>query len=103
MAEVNYKREVNEIAEVLKVMGHPVRLRIMLKLAERCCCVGEIWDCLQLPQAVVSQHLKILKERGVLEARREGTKVCYLINDGMIRDLMTTLENRCSLPEKLAA
>ncbi len=103
MAEVNSKRELNEIAEVLKVMGHPVRLRIMLKLAERCCCVGEIWDHLQLPQAVVSQHLKILKDRGVLESRREGARVCYLISDSMILDLVTTLDKQCCITEKLAA
>ncbi len=103
MAEVNNKREVKEIAEVLKVMGHPIRLRILLKLAEQCCCVGEIWGCLQLPQAVVSQHLKILKERGVLDSRREGARVCYLINDSMIRDLITGLGKRCSVSEKLAA
>ena len=103
MAEVNNSREVNEIAEVLKVMGHPIRLRILLKLTEQCCCVGEIWDYLQLPQAVVSQHLKILKDRGVLESRREGARVCYLINDSMIRDLLSELGKKCSVPEKSAA
>ncbi len=103
MAEVNSRREVNQIAEVLKVIGHPIRLRIMLKLAKKFCCVGEIWESLQLPQAVVSQHLKILKERGVLEARREGTKVSYLIKDSMIRDLVTTLDKKCCASDKMSA
>ena len=92
-----------EIAEVLKAMGHPVRLKIMLKLADNCCCVREIWDYLQLPQAVVSQHLKILKDRGVLESRREGVKVCYLITNSMIRDIVTALGKSVSVRETASA
>jgi ArsR family transcriptional regulator len=91
MAEVDRGGELLENAEVLKAMGHPVRLKIMLKLADKCCCVREIWDYLQMPQAVVSQHLKILKDRGVLESRREGVKVCYLITNSMIRYIVTAL------------
>ena len=103
MAYITNRRGLTEIADALKVMGHPIRLRIMFKLAEECCCVGEIWDNLQLPQAVVSQHLKILKDRGILESRREGTKVCYLISDTMIRDLVITLGKRCGALETAAA
>ena len=99
MAEISNREELCDVAEVLKAMGHPVRLKIMLKLAEKCCCVSEIWDNLQLPQAVVSQHLKILKDRGVLEARREGVKVCYLISDGMIRDIVTALGKNMAVRE----
>ena len=102
MAEVKGRGELIEISEVLKAMGHPVRLRIMLKLAEKCCCVSEIWDNLQLPQAVVSQHLKILKDRGVLEARREGVKVCYLITDSMIRDIVMALGKNMALQQTVS-
>ncbi len=97
MTEAKNRGEMAKTAAVLKAMGHPIRLRIMLKLAEGCCCVGEIWDYLQLPQAVVSQHLKILKDRGVLEARREGAKVCYLIKDCMIQDLVIVLRKKYSV------
>ena len=93
MTKANGKGELLEIAEALKFIGHPIRMQIMLKLTEQCCCVREIWEYLQIPQAVVSQHLKILKDHRVLEARREGTKVCYLITDSRIREIMRTLEN----------
>jgi ArsR family transcriptional regulator len=92
MTKAKGKGELLEIAEALKVMGHPIRLNIMLKLAEQCCCVRDIWEYLQIPQAVVSQHLKILKDHRVLEARREGAKVCYLITDSRIRNIVQTLE-----------
>ena len=92
MTKAKSKGELLEIAEALKVMGHPIRLNIMLKLAEQCCCVRDIWEYLQIPQAVVSQHLKILKDHRVLEARRDGAKVCYLITDSRIRNIVQTLE-----------
>jgi ArsR family transcriptional regulator, arsenate/arsenite/antimonite-responsive transcriptional repressor len=97
MAEVNYREELRELSDVLKAMGHPVRLKIILLLAEKCRCVKELWDNLQLPQAVVSQHLKVLRNHGVLEARREGAKVCYLITDGMTRDIVTALEKKMTV------
>jgi ArsR family transcriptional regulator len=102
-SKANGKGELLEIAEALKVMGHPIRLNIMLKLAEQCCCVREIWEYLQIPQADVSQHLKILKDHRVLEARREGAKVCYLITDSRIRDIVRTLEKNVAMPETVSA
>lgn len=82
------------VANTLKAMGHPIRLRIMLRLAEKKCCVGEVMDSLLLSQSSTSQHLKILKDSGALEARREGTKVFYMINDNMLLDLMVLLDKR---------
>ena len=92
MSDVDRREEILKIAEVLKAMGHPIRLRIMLELTGTCRYVRDIWEKLQLPQAVISQHLKILKDHGALEARREGAKVCYLITNSMIRDIVRTLE-----------
>lgn len=82
------------VADALKAMGHPIRLRIMLRLAEKQCNVGEVMGSLLLPQSSISQHLKILKDSGALEARREGTKVFYMINDNMILDIIATLDKR---------
>jgi len=78
-------------ALILRTIGHPVRLRIVAGLASRCACVKEIWECLEMPQAVVSQHLKVLKENGVLESRREGTRVCYSVRDDMLKELVKAL------------
>lgn len=69
-------------AQLLRILGHPVRLRIAAGLARECACVKDIWKCLGMPQAVVSQHLKVMREHGVLEARREGARVCYSLREG---------------------
>ena len=51
----------------------------------------EIWECLGMPQAVVSQHLKVMKENGILDARREGARVCYSLKDKALADLVRVL------------
>ena len=78
-------------AQLLRTLGHPVRLRIVAGLAGKCSCVKDIWECLEMPQAVVSQHLKILKENGLLEARLEGARVRYSLKDGMLAELVRVL------------
>jgi ArsR family transcriptional regulator len=69
----NYERE----AEILKVLGHPIRLKIVAGLMSQTCNVKKIWECLALPQATVSQHLALLKNKHVIEGRREGVEVFY--------------------------
>ena len=78
-------------ALLLRTLGHPVRLRIVAGLAGKCACVKDIWECLMLPQAVVSQHLKVMKACGILEARRDGTRVCYSLKDELLPELVRVL------------
>lgn len=85
------EKALQEKALLLRTLGHPVRLRIAVGLAGRCACVKEIWECLELPQAVVSQHLKVMKECGVVTARREGARVCYSLKDEGLVDLVRAL------------
>jgi DNA-binding transcriptional ArsR family regulator len=83
---------VEEAALLLKTLGHPVRLRIVTGLiARQCACVKDIWECLGMPQAVVSQHLKVMKESGILTARREGNKVCYSVNGALLAGIVQLL------------
>ena len=66
-------------AEILKVLGHPVRLKIVAGLCSKECNVKHIWECLELPQATVSQHLALLKNKGIIEGKREGVEVHYSV------------------------
>ena len=72
-------RSFHEEAEILKVLGHPIRLKIVAGLCTRECNVKHIWECLGLPQATVSQHLALLKNKGVIEGKREGVEVHYSV------------------------
>ncbi|HET7353150.1 MAG TPA: metalloregulator ArsR/SmtB family transcription factor [Gaiellaceae bacterium] len=67
-----------DLALLSKALGHPARVRILqLLLAKDACCCGEIVDELPLAQATVSQHLKVLKEAGLVVGEIEGLRVSY--------------------------
>lgn len=69
------------LAERLKALGHPARLAILRLLAERDECVcGTIVDDLPLAQSTVSQHLKALKEVGLVQGTVEGRQTCYCVD-----------------------
>ena len=66
-------------SEILKVLGHPIRLKIVAGLMSESCNVKKIWECLALPQATVSQHLALLKNKNIISGRREGVEVYYQV------------------------
>ena len=74
-ADRDYHRE----SEILKVLGHPIRLKIVAGLMSESCNVKKIWECLGLPQATVSQHLALLKNKNIITGRREGVEVYYQV------------------------
>ena len=77
----NFTQAQNQLANVAKALGHPARVAILehlLKL-DRCIC-GDLVEELPLSQATVSQHLKALKEAGLIKGNIEGTSVCYCID-----------------------
>jgi ArsR family transcriptional regulator len=90
---LSYDRE----AEILKVLGHPIRLKIVAGLISQTCNVKKIWECLGLPQATVSQHLALLKNKGIIEGRRDGVEVFYhVISDDARRIVGALFEpGRC--------
>ena len=79
MPEFNKNRDFTEESEVLKVLGHPIRLKIVAGLCTKECNVKFIWECLGLPQATVSQHLALLKNKGIIEGKRDGVEVHYSV------------------------
>ena len=73
--------QTNELAELAKVLGHPARIRILQILLDTDSCItGDLVDDLGLAQPTVSQHLKALKESGLIRGDIDGTKVCYCID-----------------------
>ncbi|MCB2193427.1 MAG: metalloregulator ArsR/SmtB family transcription factor [Deltaproteobacteria bacterium] len=70
---------IEDAAEMLKVMGHPMRIKIAQCLEPGAKNVGEISQAIGAAQAATSQHLKALRMRGLLDARREGACVYYSI------------------------
>ena len=91
------------LATSCKALSHPARLEILQTLALRGTCIcGEIVDVMPLSQATVSQHLKTLKNAGLITGETDGPKSCYCINTTTMRELRErfgqlfgSLENCC--------
>lgn len=72
----------NRLARYSKALGHPARVAILKLLIKRQACIcGDIVDELPLSQSTVSQHLKELKESGLIKGDIDGVKVCYCIDE----------------------
>ena len=78
----------DELSTLCKAVGHPARVQILRLLARReeCIC-GDIVDELPLAQSTVSQHLKVLKEAGLIRGEIDGPRVCYCIEPRTLRRL----------------
>jgi ArsR family transcriptional regulator len=87
--EEEYKAE----AEILKAVGHPIRLKIIEVLVSNKSCVKNIWEALNLPQATVSQHLISLKNKGIVSCKRDGVLMCYELNDKRIEKIFNDLKD----------
>jgi len=77
-----------ELAEFAKALGHPARVQILRILVRKDACIcGEIVDELPLAQSTVSQHLKVLKESGLIRGDVDGPRVCYCVEPRALRRL----------------
>jgi len=79
--------DTEQFSKICKALGHPARVRIVeyLQASDRCIC-GEIVEILPLAQSTVSQHLKLLKESGLVKGDIEGPRTCYCL-DRTVMDL----------------
>jgi DNA-binding transcriptional ArsR family regulator len=75
----------DDLAGLCKALGHPARLKIIeyLQTVDRCIC-GDIVEVLPLAQSTVSQHLKILKQAGLIRGEIEGPRVCYCLDQNRL-------------------
>jgi ArsR family transcriptional regulator len=73
------------LMQMMKALGHPARLQIMRYLSENPQCItGDIVEVLPLAQATVSQHLKVLRDAGLICGTIDGPAVCYCVDCGNI-------------------
>ena len=78
----------DELAALAKALGHPARVQIVRLLVRREACIcGDIVDELPLAQSTVSQHLKVLKEAGLIRGDIDGPRVCYCVEPRTLRRL----------------
>ncbi len=83
-----------EMGEILKALAHSARLRIVAGLKKDGCNVSEIQRNLGLPQSTISQHLRVLKQAGIIQGRRDGTKICYTVVSKWANKIVEMMDKR---------
>lgn len=92
---IEREEHIEQAARVIKAMAHPLRLKILCVLGDREFSVQDIVDTVGTSQSNISQHLAILREKGVLRTRKDANRVFYRISDqrtlqllGMMREVL---------------
>lgn len=81
------------LAKLAWAVAHPARVRLLKILIARTSCVcGELVEAMPLSQSTVSQHLKILKEAGLVQGEIDGPKVCYCVNEKGLAQLKSLIK-----------
>src|SRR5512142_1846201 len=93
-SHVSISTDEARLARMLKALGNPIRFQIMQMLAERQTCITqEIVDSTPLAQSTVSQHLKVLRDAGLVRGEIEGPATCYCIDPAGVRWLKEQIES----------
>lgn len=92
MSDIKDFDVIEKQADLLKALGHPVRLCIVRTLwREGEKKVGDMQSCLEIPQSTVSQHLSVLKSAGIIEGVRDKTEVFYRVCNQNVIDVLKVL------------
>lgn len=85
----HFTAQQNRAAQLAKALGHPARIAILELLQNNSCICSELVDELPLSQSTISQHLKALKEAGIIQGDIEGPRTCYCINNEAWQEAQT--------------
>ncbi|MGV9004953.1 ArsR/SmtB family transcription factor [Flavobacterium sp.] len=90
----HFSKNENELATLTKALGHPARIAILNHLTKVGTCIcADIVNELPLAQPTVSQHLKELKNAGIIKGNIEGNAICYCIDENTLQKLTTYINN----------
>ncbi|MCL2523145.1 MAG: metalloregulator ArsR/SmtB family transcription factor [Betaproteobacteria bacterium] len=98
---IEKQEHIDLAARALKAIAHPLRLKVLCVLGDHEACVQEIVEAVGTSQSNISQHLAILREKGVLMTRKDANRVYYRVGDqrtlqlvGMMREVFCSEESR---------
>ncbi|MGO1242664.1 MAG: ArsR/SmtB family transcription factor [Sphingobacterium sp.] len=85
-----FNEEQNRLASRFKVLGHPARIAILQHIIDQKTCIcNDLVEELGLAQATISQHLKELKQIGIIQGTIEGKSVCYCVEETIWKEIQT--------------
>ncbi len=94
-------RSLGHRVELLKVIAHPVRIRILEELTKGVKCVSDFEEFLEISQPNISQHLGLMRRHGIIDYYMDGRLRCYYLVDPIISDILELLKKE--YPETLPA
>ena len=94
MPDKNCNEFLQEEAEVLKAIGHIVRLKLLLAIEMKKCIVKGLVDCVEEEQPIVSQQLAVLKRSKIIEGIRKGNTIYYKIIDPTVKEIIGLLAEK---------
>ena len=83
---IDYLAETEQLARIAKALGHPTRLKILIYLENQSCCfTGDLMEVIPLAQSTISQHLKELKNAGLIKGNIDGASICYCVDTDVLQ------------------
>ena len=102
MAEDFNENNIEKVARCMKALAHPLRLKVIVALKEKELSVQELVEAVGTTQSNVSQHLTIMRDKNILDSRREANQVFYRVGDCKVLDLVTLTKSIfCTAPKNL--
>ncbi|CAG0968307.1 Biofilm growth-associated repressor [Rhodocyclaceae bacterium] len=96
---IDKKEHIETAARALKAISHPLRLKILCVVGDQEVCVQDIVDAVGTSQSNISQHLAILRDKGVLQTRKDANRVFYRVADQRTLQLIGLMrEVFCGVP-----
>jgi ArsR family transcriptional regulator, zinc-responsive transcriptional repressor len=86
--------KLQEAAECLRTLAHPVRLRMVQLMLRRKLTVGEIAEACEIPSHMASEHLRMMQHCGLLARRQDGRRIYYQVSEPTVKRLMECIERR---------
>ncbi len=86
-------QDINRAARCLKAMSHPLRLKILCVLGDQAISVQDIVEQVGTSQSNISQHLAILRDKGILDYKKDANRVFYYIDDKRVINLIAMMRS----------
>jgi ArsR family transcriptional regulator, zinc-responsive transcriptional repressor len=87
-------KNLQEAAECLRTLAHPVRLRMVQLMLQGELTVGELAEACELPSHMASEHLRMMQHCGFLDRRQDGRKMYYQVSEPAVEKIMKCIESR---------
>jgi ArsR family transcriptional regulator, zinc-responsive transcriptional repressor len=94
-------RSLHAAAELLHVVAHPIRLRLIQMILQRAYTVGELAEACELPCAIASGHLRLMYRHGLLAGKRDGRQVIYQVVEPSLSCILDWITNQFGNPANI--